>query len=128
MQSRKLQPIDKDSNNEVNKEKQVIQGYSKDIQAMMYYQEAEERFKNEEYYEAIQQLELAIELTPQEQHFYIVLGSMYYKLKNKKKAYRSWAQAYELDPTSKALDDMPSSVKKEIIKEIMKKKKVKDER
>ena len=122
LQSRELGDINLETGEEVSEEEKFIQGYSNDIQSLMYYQEAEAFFKNQEYYKAIQQLELAIELSPKEQRFYFVLGSMYYKLKNEKKAFKSWAEAYKIDPTSSDFNKLPSVIKNEILKEVKKEK------
>tara|TARA_Y100000591_G_C21829631_1_gene698807 strand:+ start:686 stop:1945 length:1260 start_codon:yes stop_codon:yes gene_type:complete len=118
LQSRDLGEIDPETGEEISEEAEIVQGYSKDIQALMYYQAAEDFFKKEEYYKAIQQLELGINLSPKEQKFYFVLGSIYYKLKNEKKAIKSWAEAYKIDSTSPDFNKMPASIKKKILKEI----------
>tara|TARA_B100000427_G_scaffold95777_2_gene78917 strand:+ start:51 stop:1283 length:1233 start_codon:yes stop_codon:yes gene_type:complete len=121
LHSRELGDSNLGAEYEVSEEEAFVQGYSNDIQSLMYYQEAEKLFKNEEYYKAIQQLELAIELSPKEQRFYFVLGSIYYKLKNKKKAFKSWAEAYKIDPTSNDYNKLPNVIKNEILKEIKRK-------
>jgi len=121
LHSRELEDSNLGAEYELSDEEKFVQGYSNDIQSLMYYQEAEKLFKNEEYYKAIQQLELAIELSPKEQRFYFVLGSIYYKLKNKKKAFKSWAEAYKIDPTSNDYNKLPNVIKKEILKEIKRK-------
>ncbi|MBE32604.1 hypothetical protein CL647_00460 [bacterium] len=121
LHSRELGDSNLGADYEVSEEEKFVQGYSNDIQSLMYYQEAEKLFKNEEYYKAIQQLELAIELSPKEQRFYFVLGSIYYKLKNKKKAFKSWAEAYKIDPTSNDYNKLPNVIKNEILKEIKRK-------
>lgn len=121
LHSRELEDSNLDAEYELSDEEKFVQGYSNDIQSLMYYQEAEKLFKNEEYYKAIQQLELAIELSPKEQRFYFVLGSIYYKLKNKKKAFKSWAEAYKIDPTSNDYNKLPNVIKNEILKEIKRK-------
>ena len=121
LHSRELEDSNLGAEYELSDEEKFVQGYSNDIQSLMYYQEAEKLFKNEEYYKAIQQLELAIELSPKEQRFYFVLGSIYYKLKNKKKAFKSWAEAYKIDPTSNDYNKLPNVIKNEILKEIKRK-------
>tara|TARA_B100000427_G_scaffold139153_1_gene115709 strand:+ start:1149 stop:2390 length:1242 start_codon:yes stop_codon:yes gene_type:complete len=125
LQSRKYGEINTDTGEEISEEEEIIEAYSNDIQALMYYQAAEDFFKKEKYYKAIQQLELAIDLTPKEQRFYFVLGSIYYKLKNERKAIQSWAKAYEIDPSSKDFNKMPNVIKKEIIKELNRKESIK---
>tara|TARA_A100001015_G_scaffold270679_1_gene323448 strand:+ start:674 stop:1063 length:390 start_codon:yes stop_codon:yes gene_type:complete len=117
-----LGEIDPETGSEISEEAEIVQGYSKDIQALVYYQAAEDFFKKEEYYKAIQQLELGINLSPKEQKFYFVLGSIYYKLKNEKKAIKSWAEAYKIDPTSSDFNKMPDLIKKKILKEIKRQK------
>ena len=118
LQSRRLGEFEELESVELSDDEAFVQGYSKDIQALMYYQQAEEFFKKQDFYKSIQQLEQAIELSPKEPQFYFILGSIYYKLKNEKKAYKSWAKAYELDPTSRKFSKLPPVVKAEIIKEV----------
>ena len=122
LQSRDLGEINANSDDKISEEAEIVQGYSKDIQALMYYQAAEDLFKKEEYYKSNQQLELGLNLSPKEQKFYFVLGSIYYKLKNEKKAIKSWAEAYKIDPTSSDFNKMPESIKKKILKEIKRQK------
>lgn len=118
LQSRRLGEFEDLETRELTEDEAFVQGYTKDIQALMYYQQAEEFFKKQDFYKSIQQLELAIDLSPKEPQFYFILGSIYYKLKNEKKAYKSWAKAYELDPTSRKFSKLPPVVKAEILKEV----------
>jgi len=118
LQSRRLGEFEDLESNELTDDEAFVQGYSKDVQSLMYYQQAEEFFKKQEFYKSIQQLEQAIKLSPKEPQFYFILGSIYYKLKNEKKAYKSWAKAYELDPTSRKFTKLPPVVKAEVLKEV----------
>ncbi len=92
------------------KPQQISSDYSKDAESFHHYQKAQQYYLNHQPYQALRELEKAVELLPQQPVYFIQMGSIYFSVGDRDAAIKYWAKAYKLGPENLELNRLPRDI------------------